>query len=281
MDAFALRLDTLCYDPAHFFTSLATEPRRSERAQRGHSKQKRRDLRQCSLALLVARDSQIPLYSYVYEGNRVDATPFPDALPAIRPRVEQLVGHLEALTLVYDKGNHSTANQALVDALPVHYVASLVPAPHADLLAIPTSAYTPVGPGPLAGRRIHRCHRTLWGAERPRVLYLSPRLYRGQRRGFHQQLTQRLDALEQWHQTFAPPGRGPRSAASARQRLEALQTGQYLQQVLKITSHPRRKGANRLEWAVDQAALDYLDTEVFGKRVLMPDQHEWSTEDII
>lgn len=281
MDEFALRLDTLFYDTSNFFTYLATDNLRSELAQRGHSKQKRRDLRQFSLALLVARDSQIPLYSYVYEGNRVDAKQFPDSLTAIRQRVEQLIGHIEALTLVYDKGNNSKANQALVDALPVHYVASLVPTHHADLMAIPTSAYTSLGPGPLAGRRIYRCRRMLWGAERTLVLYISPTLRRGQMRGLHQQLTKRLDALDQWQQTLVKPGSGPRSAASARKRVEALQTGQYLQQVLKITYHPRRKGANRLEWTIDQAALDVLETEVFGKRLLMTDQHAWSTEDII
>jgi transposase len=281
MDEFALSLDILFYDTSNFFTYLATENQRCELAQRGHSKQKRRDLRQFSLALLVARDSQIPLYSYVYEGNRVDAKQFPDSLTAIRQRVEGLVGQMEDLTLVYDKGNNSKANQARVDALPVHYVASLVPAHHAALMAIPTHAYTPLGPGPLAGRRLYRCRRMRWGAERTLVLYLSPTLHRGQRRGFHQQLTQRLDALDAWHQTLAKAGTGPRSAASARKRVEGLQAGQYLQQVLKITYHPRRKGAKRLEWAVDQAALEYLETEVFGKRLLMTDQHEWSTEDII
>jgi len=198
---FALTLDTLFYDTSNFFTSLASTNTRSALAQRGHSKQKRTDLRQFSLALLVAREGQIPLYSYVYEGNKVDATQFPDSLTAIRQRVEQRVGQVEDLTLVYDKGNNSKANQALVDALPVHYVASLVPTQHADLMAIPTGASTPLGPGPLANRLVYRCRRSLWGAERTLVLCISPQLRRGQMRGLHQQLTKRLDALEQWQHT--------------------------------------------------------------------------------
>jgi hypothetical protein len=201
MDECALSLAILFYDTSNFFPYLATENQRCELAQRGHSKQKRRALRQCRLALLVARDRQMPLYSYVYAGNRVDATQFPASLTAIRQRVEGLVGQMEDLTLVYDTGNNSKANQARVDALPVHYVASLVPAHHADLMAIPTHADTPLGPGPLAGRRLYRCRRTLWGAERTLVWSLSPTLHRGQRRGLHQQRTKRLDALEAWHQT--------------------------------------------------------------------------------
>lgn len=278
---FSLTLDTLFYDTSNFFTYLASTNIRSELAQRGHSKQKRTDLRQFSLALLVAREGQIPLYSYVYEGNKVEATQFPDSLTAIRQRVEQLVGQVEELTLVYDKGNNSKANQALVDALPVHYVASLVPTQHPDLMAIPTAAYTPLEPGPLANRLVYRCRRSLWGAERTLVLFISPQLRRGQMRGLHQQLTKRLDALEQWQHTLVKPGSGPRTAASARKRVEALGVGQYINQVLQITYHPRRKGANRLSWAIDQGALDTLETEVFGKRLLMTDQHDWSTEEII
>jgi transposase len=153
---FQLQLDTLFYDTSNFFTYLASGNERSTLAQRGHSKQKRFDLRQFSLALLVTRDGQIPLSADVYEGNTVDATRFPTSLTAIRQRVEDLVGHLAELTLVYDKGNKSKANQALVDALPVHYVASLVPSQHLDLTAIPTTAYTPLGSGPLAKLPVYR-----------------------------------------------------------------------------------------------------------------------------
>ncbi len=278
---FHLTLDTLFYDTSNFFTYIASGNERSELAQRGHSKQKRTDLRQFSLALVVARDGQIPLYSHVYEGNKVDAKQFPESLTAIRHRVEHLVGHLEDVTLVYDRGNNSKHNQSLVDTLPVHYVASLVPTQHADLMAIPAADYTPLGPGPLAKRLVYRCQRTLWGAERTLVLFFSPTLRRGQMRGLHQHLTKRLEALEQWQQTLAKPRSGPRTVKRARERVAALRAGQYLHHVLQITYHPRRKGANRLSWAIDHAALEYLETEVFGKRLLMTDQHAWSTEEII
>jgi transposase len=278
---FHLTLDTLFYDTTNFFTYIASGNDRSTLAQRGHSKQKRTDLRQFSLALLVARDSQIPLYAYVYEGNVVDAQQFPDSLTAIRQRVERIVGHIEELTLVYDKGNNSKTNQALVDAGPGHYVASLVPKHYPDLMGIPTRMYTPLGPGPFAGRPVYRCQRTLWGAERTLVLFISTQLRLGQMRSLQQQLTKRLETLQQWQQTLAKPGSGPRTATAARRRIAALQAGQYLNQVLKITYHTRRKGARRLSWEIDDTAMAFLETEVFGKRLLMTDQHTWSTEEIM
>lgn len=89
---FHLKLDTLFYDTSNCFTYLASDNERSALAPRGHSQQKRFDLRQFSLALLVARDGQIPLYADIYEGNPVDATRFPASLTAIRQRVERMVG---------------------------------------------------------------------------------------------------------------------------------------------------------------------------------------------
>lgn len=278
---FQLKLDTLFYDTSNFFTYLASGNERSTLAQRGHSKQKRFDLRQFSLALLVARDGQIPLYADIYQGHTVDARRFPDSLTAIRQRVERVVGQLEDLTLVYDKGNNSKHNQALVDQLPVHYVASLVPSQHADLRAIPTAAYTPLGPGPLAMLPVYRCQRPIWGVERTVVLFISTKLRLGQIRGLHQHLTKRVQALTQWQQTLAKPHSGPRTPASARKQVATLLTGQYIAQVLKIAYDGQRTGAHRLTWWIDHAALEQLETEVFGKRILITDQHAWSTEEII
>ena len=278
---FHLPLDTLFYDTTTFFPYLASGQARSTLAPRGHSKQQRPDLRQFSLALLVARDGQIPLYAHVYEGHVVDAQQFPDSLTAIRQRVERIVGPSEALTLVYDKGNNSQTNPALVDAGPGHYVASLVPKHSPDRRAIPTRMETPLGPGPCAGRPVYRCQRTLWGAERPLILCISTPLRIGQMRSLQHQLPTRLEALQPWQQTLAKPGSGPRTATGARQRVAAWGAGPYRNQVLTITDHARRQGARRLAWEIDDAAMALLDTAVFGKRLRMTDQHAWSTEEIL
>jgi transposase len=106
-----IELDTLFYDTTNFFTSIASTNDRSTRAQRGHSKQKRHDLRLFNLALLVCRAGQIPLCSCVYEGNRVDVTAYPESLTHIRECLEALSLSLKDITLVYDKGNHSKATK--------------------------------------------------------------------------------------------------------------------------------------------------------------------------
>ncbi|HSX77650.1 MAG TPA: hypothetical protein VLQ80_03640, partial [Candidatus Saccharimonadia bacterium] len=138
-----------------------------------------------------------------------------------------------------------------------------------------------MGPGPCAGRPVYRCPRTLWGAERPLVLFLSTPRLMGQMRSLQHQRTKRLEALQPWHQTLATPGRGPRTATGARQRVAAWGAGPYRNQGLTITYHARRKGAKRLSWAIDDAAMAFLEPEVLGTRLLRTDHHAWPTEEIM
>jgi transposase len=281
VQTFEVKLDLLFYDTTNFFTYIASTNGKSTLAQRGHSKQHRTDLRLFSLALLVSRWGHLPLCSCVYEGNGADAAQFPISLTLVRRRLEALVEGVEAITLVYDRGNNSKANQGKVDEAGLHYVAALTPSQHADLLRIPATAYTPLGEGPLEGLLVHRLHKAVWGRERTLVLLVSERLRQGQIRGLAQHLDQRLAQLRAWQQTLAKPGSGPRTAAHARKTIEALLQGQYIKRVLKIRYHARAHGAKRLEWTLDEDALRQLHEEHFGKQILMTDRHDWTTEEIV
>ncbi|MBF0528294.1 MAG: IS1634 family transposase [Deltaproteobacteria bacterium] len=281
LDVFKIRLSTLCYDTTNFFTYIAGDNLKSTLAERGHNKQKRRDLKQFSLALLVSRDGQIPLCSHVYEGNEVDVAIFPDSLARMKQRLTGLASPLDELTLVYDKGNNSRKNQALIDAAPFSYVASLTPSHHRDLLAIPAQRYTPLDTGPLAGLSVFRCQDSIWDKERTLVLLISEKLRQGQIQGFDQQLIKRLRVLYEWKRTLAKPNSGPRSLENARKRIDKLLEGQHIKEVLKIEYHSLRKGEARLTWELDRQAKTYLENEVFGKRFLVTDRGDWATEEII
>ena len=275
-------LDTLFYDTTNYFTYIATTNGRSTLTQRGHSKQKRADLRLFSLALLVDRTKGLPLLSHVYEGNRVDPKVFPQALTLIRERLEKLEVDVTQLTVVYDKGNLSKKNQAEVDQAPFGYVASLTPHHHPDLMAIPLASYARLGgKGRLADVRALRIEHEVWGAKRTVVLLLSEQLRAGQIRGLEQHLAKRIRELEAWKERLAKPRSGPRSQESARKQIEALCSGQYVKEVLHVTYDEKRKGSARLEYWIDESARQRLESEVFGKRILMTDRSGWSTRDVI
>jgi transposase len=277
-----VELDTLFYDTTNFFTYIASTNHRAELPKRGKSKQKRSDLRLFGLALLVSRDGQIPLCSRVYEGNKADAKLFPDSLSLIRQRLADLSVDMRELTVVYDKGNLSKANQSDVDQSVFGYVASLTPTHHPDLMSIPFSQYRPLPEdSQLEGIPVLRLTREVWGASRTVVLFISEQLRDGQIRGLQQHLATRLKALAQWKEQLAKPRSGPRSKASAKKRIDELLKGQYLRELLRIEYHPRRRGANRLEFWIDEDARSRLYSEVFGKRILVTNRHHWSTEDIL
>jgi transposase len=276
-----IELDTLFYDTTNFFTYIATTNPKSTLARRGRSKQKRNDLRIFGLALLVSRDGQVPICSHVYEGNRPDSKEFPTSLTAIRERLERLSVGLKDITLVYDKGNNSRRNQALVDEAPFGYVASLVPSQHRELVSIPVSSYEPVASGRLEGTPVLRLTKEIWGAERTVVLFVSERLRAGQVRGLEQHMQKLLKELGAWKEELKGPRSGPRSVETAERKIDSLLAAQHLKKIVKVHYHPKRKGARRLSWRIDTAARERLEREVFGKRMLVTDRHGWTDEEII
>ena len=168
-----------------------------------------------------------------------------------------------------------------MEVAPFGYVASLIPAHHKELMAIPLDRYRPIGEGALAEIPVLRRRKRIWDQERTVVLFWSAQLHAGQLRGLHQHLRKRLAELAEWKQRLAQPRSGPRSPEAARKHVEALLKGQHPKKVLRIDYDGRRKGSDRLHFEVDAEALDHLQREVFGKRLLITDRHDWSETEIL
>ena len=281
VNALGLKLDTLFYDTTNFHTYIATTNARCTIAQRGRAKQKRNDLRLFSLALLVCRDGQIPICTQVYEGNRPDQKQFPYSLTALRERFQALSLELEAITVVFDKGNNSKDNIALIDEGKIGFVASLVPGQHAALADIRVGSYRPIESGRLEGVRRLRKKCTIWGAERTAVLFISERLRAGQIRGLNQSITKAVAKLEDWKRRLAAPNSGPKSTENAEKEIARILSAQHLCRVMQVEYRPRSTGAKRLRWRINKKERRHLETEVFGKRLLMTNRHAWSDEQII
>lgn len=280
---FALPVDTVLYDATNFFTFLATTNARATLPARGHNKQKRHDLRQVGVALCCTRGGlgapAIPLFHQVYGGARPDVRVFADVLPQLRARFVALGGGLAGITVVYDKGNVARHTQATVDALPFHYVAALTAASQRALIAEATPQLAPLALSPEETVPVYRTRRLVWGAERTLVVLVSPRLQQGQRRGVEQHLATAVRWLDQLQATLARGRHRRTRAAIAAQVAERLR-GQHLRDVLTVRLRGRGR-ALTLDYTVDRPALDRLEREWFGRLVLMTDQHDWTTAEII
>jgi transposase len=280
---FTLPVDTVLYDATNFFTFLATTNARATLPARGHNKQKRHDLRQVGVALCCTRgrmgEPAIPLFHHVYGGARPDVRVFADVLPLLRERFVALGGGLEGITVVYDKGNVAKHTQATVDALPVHYVAALTAASQRAVIAEATPQLTPLALRRDETIQVYRTRRRVWGADRTLVVLVSPRLQQGQRRGVEQHLATAIRWLDQLQATLAR-GKQRRARATIEAQVAERLRGQHLREILDV----RVAGSGTaltLAYTVDAAALDRLEREWFGRLVLMTDQHEWTTAEII
>ena len=91
VETFHIDLSGLVLDMTNFATWIDSGNERAPIAQRGHSKQKRNDLRICGLGLIVSTDGAIPLVSHAYPGNRPDVTQFGTMVKELAARFETLL----------------------------------------------------------------------------------------------------------------------------------------------------------------------------------------------
>jgi transposase len=92
VEAFVLDLSGLVLDMTNFATWIDSANPRAPIAQRGHSKQKRNDLRIVGLGLVVSTTAGVPLVSHAYPGNKPDVTQFPAMVEELVARFSLLVG---------------------------------------------------------------------------------------------------------------------------------------------------------------------------------------------
>lgn len=275
-------LDLLLYDATNFFTYIASDNDRCDLAQRGKNKQKRCDLRQFSLALLVSRHGKLPLWHEVYRGDRADVSVFADILSRLRARIAALTSDASDVTVVYDRGNNaSKANQAMVDDSNFHYVAALTPAHHGALIEEANGALEPVQVRASESVMAWRTRREIWGAERTCIVFVSESLREGQIRGFHQHLKKRQEQLATLSQALLNPRARRRNRDRLDKQIARILSGQRICQVLKVDVEEREPGKYRLTTWIDEQAYHELVDHHFGRRILITDRHDWSVAEII
>jgi transposase len=281
---FGIDLRALIYDGTNFFTYIDTRnPARLP--QRGHDKAKRNDLRTVSLGLLISLDFHVPLLHETYAGNVVDSVEFPSIVDELVRRYQALEAECESITLVFDKGNNSGANIEKLDDSPFHFVGSLVPTQHPDLLAISRRRFRPLSGERLAGVTAYRTRKVVFGAERTVVVTYNPRLYWGQKRGLLWHLKKRESRLAELHERLRQHREGRRrgkrpSLEAVQKQVEEILQAKHMREVLRVSLRSTARGLS-LSYHRDRRALATLMHSLYGKTVLFTDQHDWRTEEIV
>jgi transposase len=271
---FGLDGGVLLYDTTNFFTFLATTNDRSRLARRGHSKQKRHDLRQIGLALLVADPFQIPLFHQTYPGDVPDVSLFPqigrELLARYRKAASQKNVHA---TLVFDKGNvcDDAMETLVVDRTP--FVAALAANRCPQLLATPLDQLQALAD--LPGCRAASATETFWGADCRAVVVYTESFFTQQLNGVTQNLVRcqkklrdQVLALDKWR---AGKGRGKKpTVAGLRKSVQRILAPQFMKELITVEIKPDPDTAiPRLTYRVDHAALQRLTDQRLGRTVLV------------
>jgi len=277
---FGLDCSGLVLDMTNFATYIDSANDRAPIAQRGRAKQKRTDLRLVGLGLVVSTDFGVPLVSHPYAGNRHDNSQFAEVLTELVTRFETLAGAGGDLTLVYDAGQGSAANSALMEESPLHFVGSVPPTDHLDLLAVPKSRYRSVDEERFVGLRAFETRATVYSHERRVIVTHSQRLHDKQLLGFTQTLAK---ARRQLTEIAARLGRGNgrKSKEAVRAEIASVLAPRWLDRVISVRLHGETPAELRLAWRTRPKAMAEIEDEVFGKRVLVTDREDWSIAQVV
>jgi transposase len=282
---FGLETGSVALDMTNFATFIDTGNARAPIAQRGKAKQKRSDLRLVGLGLVVTRDGGVPLLSHAYPGNKPDVTQFPDMITTLAARHAALAAAAgqqgTQMTVVFDAGQNSEANFALLAGAGLHYVGSVPASDCRDLLAMPASARTVVDKDRFGQLTAHDTRRAVYGAERRAVLTHSPELHEHQARGFDgTTLAKAGQKLDELAATLAR-GRTRRARDAVEAEISKITHDAWVRRVVTWQLSGDKPKDLRLTWAIDQNARAALEEELFGKHVLITSHDDWPAAEVI
>jgi transposase len=270
----------LVLDMTNFATYIDSANDRAPIAQRGKAKQKRSDLRLVGLGLVVSTDGGIPLVSHAYEGNRHDSSQFAGVVDELVERFGAITRSGEELTVVYDAGQCSEFNQEVIADSPLHFIASVPPSDHPDLVALPKSRYKIVDPKRFVGLTAFEATKALFGHQRRVVVTHSQNFHDKQAAGFAQTTAKARGQLTELSARLAR-GQGRKSREKVEAEIANILKPRWLGRVISVNLTGTEPTEMRLTWRAKPKARDELEDELFGKRVIFTDHDDWSIADVI
>lgn len=292
LSIFKIDLDLVLYDYTNFFTFIDTNNKSCTIAQRGKNKQKRSDLRQFSLAMLVIRKHRIPLFSHIYEGNKADCNEFKDTIGDIQTRLQGLASDMNDVTIVFDKGSNSKENFQSLGGL--NYVASLSVEHDAEIknksfkefynLEIEDQSTE----GEIRTLKCYRMKKDIWGEERTIVIYKSDALFGGQLKGLKSDLSKVIKALDKLRDSgksgyYIKKGNKKTDWTFElfQQQVEQTINKRFCRDIVDFKISRLENQGFGLTFNKNIKSYNQIKKTALGKVILITSRHEWSDLDII
>src|SRR5674476_1040677 len=234
--------------------------------------------------------ASVGTYLALAPANRPDVTQFGAVLDELTSRYAALLDtHGDAdtadsapsgPTVVFDAGQNSAANFAHLTGAGLHYVGSLPPSSFPDLLAVPARRRHPVDPDTYPGLSAYDTRAMVFGVDRRVVLTHSANLHAKQAAGFDQTLAKTTRELGELAATLAR-GKTRREPDAVQAEVTRITHPRWVARVLTTQLTGTTAATMRLTWQIDDAARKALESEIFGKRLLVTDHDDWAVPEVV
>ena len=178
---------------------------------------------------------------------------------------------LDQVTVVFDAGQNSQDNFTDLRARKIGYVTSLPPSDHPDLLALPGEQRIVADPVRYPG---------LTALKTRMILTHSSTLHAGQSRGLDQTLAKTQAKLSELADRLVR-GKTRRARPAVTAEITAICKDSWVKRILVWDLTGEAPADLRLTWQVDEQARTDLESEVFGKRVLVTNRETWPITDAV
>jgi len=289
LDKENIDLSCVSFDGTNFYSFIGSFNMRCSLAKRGKNKQGRRDLRQVNYALFCTRKDHLPLYFDIYEGNRHDSKEFSVVIENFFRAFAHRKPTREGITIVFDKGNNSDKNlNKFIEGSDYHFVGSVKPTDHKDLALISNNdkRFTPFSNPRLDEVKAFRTRKKIYGKDLTVVVTFNNNLYTSQVKSINNEINKCLDKLCELSGKLADrmAGRitkGKKSTVeSVEKQVSSILSGQHMKDLIKptLTEH---NNLPSLTYSLNDKAYGELSDTYLGKNIIITDNHNWSTEEII
>lgn len=283
---FDIDLRRVLFDATNFFTFIDTFNGRSTLAQRGKSKEGRAALRIVGLALLVSADFHVPLMHRTYPGNKPDAPTFSSLIEEIVNRYRLVTAGAEHVTIVFDKGNNSRDNLDAVDGSPYHFVGSLVPTQHPELLAVHPKRFRSLEDDGLPAVLAYRTTKEVFGVERTVLVTDNENLFVAQSQTLLREIAKRQSRLRElqhqlrrWTQGKVRGGKPP-TVQGTQKKIDAWLKARHMKDLFTVEL-TEKKGLPVLSYRFDHRAWERLQKTLLGKNILFTSNDDWTDAEIV
>ena len=171
--------------------------------------------------------------------------------------------------------------QALANT-PYHFIGSLVPSQHPDLLAVPARRFRSLADEGFPQVRAYRTQKEVFGQQRTVVVTYNEALFVAQSRTLLREIAQRQQRLQglqtqlrRWQQGAVRGGKPP-TVAGTQKKVEGWLAARHMKDLFAVTVATGAHDLPTLTYRFRQKAWTRLQRTLLGKALLFTDNDDWS-----